>query len=162
LTKTDDILLTLSRTIPKFIESIGSFQYRNKTYHFIDNFASAQHMKCNVCGNYPIIDISVIRNEKGQGLNACNNCIDRITSKTVSSWFKDFRKSRQNILENRIYIDGVSSILDAHEQDRLQFRISSEVVTMLRNMFAQMCSGLDPRTKDKQLAEFYINYGVKS
>lgn len=162
LTKTDDVLLTLSRTIPKCIEGVGSFQYKSKTYRFIDNFASAQHMKCDVCGNYPIVDVSVIRNEKSEGLNLCNDCIDQITSKTVSSWFKENRKSRQNILENRIYIDGVSSILAAYDRDKLQFEISSEGVMMLQKMFIQMCNGSDLRTKDKQLAEFYINQNLES
>ena len=162
LTKTDDVLLTLSRTIPKCIEGIGSFQYKSKKYHFNDNFASAQHMKCDVCGNYPIIDVSVIRNEKGDGLNLCNDCIDQITSKTVSSWFKEYRRNRQNILDNRKYIDGLSLILAAYERDKLPFKISREEVKLLRNMFVQMSSGLDLRTKDKQLAEFYINYNVES
>jgi hypothetical protein len=162
LTKTDDVLLTLSRTIPKCIERVGSFQYKGKTYHFNDNFASAQHMKCDVCGNYPLIDVSVIRNEKGDGLNLCNDCIDQITSKTVSSWFKEYRKNRQNILDNRKYIDGLSSILAAYERDKLPFKIQSEEVKLLRNMFVQMSSGLDLRTKDTQLAEFYINQNLES
>jgi len=162
LTKTDDVLLALSRTIPKCIERVGSFQYKGKTYRFNDNFASAQHMKCDVCGNYPIIDVSVIRNEKGDGLNLCNDCIDQITSKTVSSWFKEYRKNRQNILDNRKYIDGLSLILDAYERDKLPFNIPSEEVKLLRNMFVQMSNGLDLRTRDKQLAEFYINQNLES
>ncbi len=116
-------------------------------------------MKCDVCGNYPIFDVSVIRNEKGDRLHVCNDCIDQITSSTVSSSFKAYRKKRENILENRMYIDGVSSILAAYERNELPFKISSEGVMMLRNTFVQMCNGSDPRTKDKQLAEHYINYG---
>jgi hypothetical protein len=150
--------MTLSRTIPKCIKSVGSFQYNGKTYCLIDNFASAQHMKCDVCGNYPIFDVSVIRSEKGDGLNVCNDCIDQITSRTVSSWFKAYRKKRENILEDRMYIDGVSSILAAYERNELPFQISSEGVMILRETFVQMCNGLDPRTKDKQLAKYYINY----
>jgi protein-arginine kinase activator protein McsA len=42
-------------------------------------------MKCDVCGNYPIFNVSVIRSEKGDRLNVCNDCIDQITNRTVSS-----------------------------------------------------------------------------
>jgi hypothetical protein len=64
LTKTDDILLALSRTIPEHIRGVGSFQYKGKTYLLDNNFVSSHYMKCDVCGNYPIIDVSVIRNEE--------------------------------------------------------------------------------------------------
>jgi hypothetical protein len=158
LAKTDDVLLALSRTIPEFIRSVGSFQYKGKTYRLVDNFASSQHMKCSVCGNYPIFDVSVIRSEDGDRLNACNNCIDQITNQTVSSWFKTYRKKRENIIENRKYIDGLSSVLAAYEQNELSFKISSEDVEKLRKTFVQMCNGLDTRTKQKQLAECYVSY----
>jgi len=65
LTKTDDLLLALSRTIPEYIQEVGVFQYKGKTYRLVDNFASSQYMKCGVCGNYPIFDVSVIRSEDG-------------------------------------------------------------------------------------------------
>jgi hypothetical protein len=118
-------------------------------------------MKCDVCGNYPIIDVSVIRNEDGGRLNACYNCIDRITNQNVSIWFKNYRKKRENIMENRKYIDGLSSILAAYERNGLSFKISSEDVEKLRKMYVQMCNCLNPRTKQKQLAECYISYRVE-
>jgi hypothetical protein len=114
-------------------------------------------MKCDVCGNYPIIDVSVIRNEDGGRLNTCHNCIDRISNQNVSRWFKTYRKKRENIMENRKYIDGVSSILAAYERNELPFKISSEDAEKLRKTFVQMCNGLNPSTKQKQLAECYIN-----
>ena len=97
LAKTDDVLLALSRTIPGFIRSVESFQYKDKKYRLVNNFAASQHMKCSVCGNYPIFDVSIIRNEEGDRLNACNNCIDQITNRTVSGWFKTYRKKREII-----------------------------------------------------------------
>ena len=158
MAKTDDVLLALSRTIPEFIRSVGSFQYKGKTYRLVNNFAASQYMKCSVCGNYPIFDVSVIRNEDGDRLNACNSCIDRITNRAVSGWFKTYRKKRENIMENRKYINGLSSILAAYEQNELSFKMSSEDVEKLRKTFVQMCNGLNPRTKQKQLAECYISY----
>jgi len=153
-------LLALSRTIPEYVRGVGSFQYKGKTYLLDNNFVSSHNMKCDVCGNYPIIDVSVIRNEEGGRLNAGYNCIDRITNQNVSRWFKTFRKKRENILENRKYIDGLSSILAAYERKELLFKISSEDVEKLRKMYVQMCNGLNPGTKQKQLAECYISYSV--
>jgi hypothetical protein len=156
LAKTDDVLLALSRTIPGFIGSVGSFQYEGKTYRLVDNFAASQYMKCGICGNYPIFDVSVIRSEDGERLNVGNGCVDRITNQNVSIWFKTYRKKRENIIENRKCIDGLSSVLAAYEQN--DFKISSEDVEKLRKTLVQMCNGLDPRTKQKQLAECYISY----
>ena len=130
-------------------------------YLLIDNFVSSPYMKCNVCGNYPIIDVSVIRNEDGGRLNACYNCIDIITNQNVSIWFKTFRKKRENIMENRKYIDGLSLILAAYKRKELPFKISSEDVEKLRKIYVQMCNCLNPSTKQKQLAECYISYSVE-
>ena len=162
MAKTDAVLLALSRTIPGCIRGVGSFQYRGKTYRLVDNFASSQYMKCGVCGNYPIFDVSVIRSEEGDKLNACNNCIDRITKRAVSGWFKTYRKKRENIIENRKSIDGLSSMLASYEQNDLSSKISSEDVEKLRTTFVQMCNGLNPRTEQKQLAECYFSYSVES
>ena len=150
-------MLALSRTIPEYVHNVGSFQHKGKTYLLVDNFVSSPYMKCDVCGNYPIIDVSVIRNEDGGRLNTCHNCIDRISNQNVSRWFKTYRKKRENIMENRKYIDGLSSILAAYERNELPFKISSEDAEKLRKTFVQMCNGLNPTTKQKQLAECYIN-----
>jgi hypothetical protein len=156
LAKTDDVLLALSRTIPGFIRSVGSFQYKDKKYRLVNNFAASKYMKCSVCGDYPIFDVSIIRNEEGDRLNACNNCIDQITNRTVSGWFKTYRKKRESIMENRNYIDGLSSILAAYEQNDLSSKIPSEDIEKLRKTFVQMCNGLNPRTEQKQLADVML------
>jgi hypothetical protein len=154
-------LLELSRTIPEYVRGVGSFQYKGKKYLLDNYFVSSHSMKCNVCGNYPIIDISVIRNEEGRRLNTCNTCIDRITNQNVSRWFKTFRKKRENIMENRNYIDGLQLVLAAYERNELSFMISSEDVEKLQKTYVQMCNGLNPTTKQKQLAEHYISYNVE-
>lgn len=156
MAKTDDVLLALSRTIPGFIRSVESFQYKDKKYRLVDNFAASQYMKCSVCGNYPIFDVSIIRNEEGDRLNACNNCIDQITNRTVSGWFKTYRKKREIIMENRKSIDGLSSMLAAYEQNELSSKIPSEDIEKLRKTFVQMCNGLNPRTEQKQLADVML------
>ena len=64
-------------------------------------------------------------------------------------------------MENRKYIDGLSSILAAYERKEFSFKISSEDVEKLRKTFVQMCNGLNLGTKQKQLAECYSSYRVK-
>jgi hypothetical protein len=118
-------------------------------------------MKCGIYGNYPIFDVSVIRSEDGTILNLCNDCIDRITKRAVSGWFKTYRKKRENIIGNRKYIDGLSSILAAYERNELSFQISREDVEKLRKTFVQMCNGLNLGTERNQLVDFYISYIVE-
>ena len=154
-------MLALSRTVYKYVHGIGSFQYNGKTYLLDDAFVSSHCMKCDVCGNYPISDISVIRNEYGNRVNACYNCINILTNQNVSRWFKTYRKKRENIIENRKYIDGLSSILVAYDRDELPFKISSEDIEELRKTYGQICNYLNPRTKQKQLADYYISYSVE-
>jgi len=161
LTKTDDVLLALSKTIPEFTRDMGIFQYKDKKYRLVDNFASSQYMKCGICGNYPIFAVSVIRSKDGDRLNACSSCIDQITNRAVSGWFKTYRRKRGNILENRKYIDGLSSILAEYKRSKLPFQIPSEDVEELRKTFFQMCNGLNPRTEQKQLADCYFSYTVE-
>jgi hypothetical protein len=153
--------LAIGRTIPEYVSGVGSFQYKGEKYLLDNNFVSSHYMKCNVCGNYPIIDVSVIRNEDGGRLNVCDGCIDRITNQNVPRWFKTFRKKRENIMENRKYIDVLSSILTAYEHKELPFQISSEDIENLHKTYVQMCNGLNPTTKQKQLAEHYISYNVE-
>ena len=64
-------------------------------------------------------------------------------------------------MENREYIDGLSSILAAYERKELLFKISSEDVEKLQKMYVQMCNGLNPGTEQKQLAECHISYRVE-
>jgi hypothetical protein len=162
MTKTDDVLLALSRTRPKYVKSIGHFEHKGKTYLLDNNFISSHHMKCDICGNYPINDISVIRSDNGERLNTGPSCIDKIANQKVSTWFKTFRKKRDNVRENRNYIDGLSAILDAYERNELAFKISNEDVKKLQKMYDQMCNGLNPESQQKHLAEHYINHKVKS
>ena len=150
-------MLQLSRTIPEYVHSVGFFQYNGKRYLLDNYFVSSNYMKCDVCGNYPIIDVSVIRNEDGGRLNTCYTCIDRITNHNVSRWFKTFRKKREILMENRKYIDGLSLLLAAYDRNELSFTISNEDVEKLHKTYVQMCNCLNPTTKQKQLAERYIS-----
>jgi hypothetical protein len=105
LTKTDDILFELNKTVAKYIMCVRPFQYKKKTYHLIDNYVAVPYRKCDVCGNYPTYEISVIEGEDGKTLHVGNDCIDRLTGQSVSEWFKSFRSKRENAMANRKNID---------------------------------------------------------
>jgi hypothetical protein len=157
LTKTDVVLLELSRTLDAYLQSVFPFQYENKTYRLVNNFVASHYMRCDVCGNHPIIEVSIIRSSDGQQLRVGNDCIDRITNRRVSEWFNDYRRKRQNVINNREYIDGLSSILKAYERNELPFQISNGDVVKLQEMFELLCNGLSPTTKQEQLAECYLS-----
>jgi hypothetical protein len=59
-------------------------------------------------------------------------------------------------MENRNYIDGLSSMLAAYEQNDLSSKIPSEDIEKLRKTFVQMCNGLNPTTEQKQLADVML------
>ena len=157
MTKTDDLLLELNRTFGAYLESIFPFQYENRTYSLVNSFVAAHYMRCDVCGNYPIIEISMIRSSDGQQLRVGNDCIDRITNRRVSEWVNDYRRKRQNVINNREYIDGLASILKVHERNELPFQISNGDVVNLREMFELLCNGLNPTRKQEQLADCYLS-----
>ena len=105
MSKTDDILLELNRTVASYIREVRSFQCKNKRYRLIDNYVAIPYMKCDVCGNYPTFEVSIIESNSGQRLHVDNNCIDRLTGQNTSEWFRSFRKKRESAIANRKYID---------------------------------------------------------
>ncbi|MCW4006267.1 MAG: hypothetical protein NWF04_06715 [Candidatus Bathyarchaeota archaeon] len=105
MTKTDDILLELNRTVARYLLGVRPFQYKKKTYHLIDNYVAVPYMKCDVCGTYPTYEVSVIESKEGTTLRVGNDCIDNLTGQNVSEWFKSFRKKRESIMANRKYTD---------------------------------------------------------
>ena len=113
MTKTDDILLELNRTVARYIMGVRPFQYKKKTYRLIDNYVAVPYMKCDVCGDYPTFEVSVIESEDGKTLRVGNDCIDRLTGQSVSEWFKSFRRKRESAMANRENIDKQSLILNA-------------------------------------------------
>ena len=123
MTKTDDVLLALGKTFATYMKSVFPFQYKNKTYRLINNYVASPYTRCDICGNHPIIEVSVIRSEVGQQLRVGNDCIDRITTRRVSIWFKNYRRKRENVIRNRKYIDGLSLILNAYRRNELAFQI---------------------------------------
>jgi hypothetical protein len=158
LTKTDDVLLELGRTFAAYMRSVFPFQYKNKTYHLIENYVASPYLRCDVCGNYPTFEVSVIESDDGgKRLYVGNNCIDSLTGRDVSEWFRSFRRKRESIMTNRKYIDQISRILNAYDENELTFSIPDGDVKKLRIMLEQMCNGLNLTTGQEQIAECYIS-----
>ena len=101
-------------------------------------------MTWDACSNHRIIGISVIRSSDGQNLHVENDCIDRMTNRRVTRWFKNYRRKRKNIKQNRKYIDALSIILTSYEGNKLRFQMPRENTEKLSKTFVRMCNGLNP------------------
>jgi hypothetical protein len=157
LTKTDDLLLELRRAFAAYLKSFFPFEYENKTYRLVNNYVASPWTRCDICGNHPIKNVSVIRSSDGQKLRVGNNCIDRLTSRKVSEWFKKLGAKRENVSRNRKYIDALDSILTACSKSELAFQIPENDIERLQKAFRRMCNGLNPTRKQEQLAKCYIS-----
>jgi hypothetical protein len=113
-------------------------------------------MKCDVCGNYPTFEVSVIESDSGKTLRIGNNCIDRLTGQSVSERFKNFRKKRNNIIANRKVIEQLSLMIDAHDREEPSFQIADVDVEGLRKMVEQMYNGLNLSTAQQKTVDCYI------
>ena len=156
MTKADDVLQELNRRFAAYIKSIFPFQYEGKVYQLINNYVASLQMKCQVCGNYPIIEVSVIESEDYRQLRVGNDCIDRLTNRKISRWFKNYRRKRENVMRNRKYIDKLSLVLTASQRNELAVQIRDCDFEILRLMFEKMVNGLNPNRKEEQIAECYI------
>ena len=156
LTKSDDILLELNRRFAAYMKSVFPFQYEGKVYQLINNYVTLRHMRCEVCGTYPIFEVSIIRSEDGQQLTVGNNCLDRLTKRKVSGWFKNYRKKRETVLRNRKYIDGLSLILDGSLRNELAFKITDSDIKRISLLLEKLINGFNPDRRESQLAECYI------
>jgi len=162
MTKTDDVLLALGKTFAAYMKSVFPFQYENKVYRLINNYVASPYTRCDVCGNHPIIEVSVISSEDGKHLRVGNDCIDHITNRRVSRWFKNYRRKRENVIRNRKYIDGLSLILNASRRNELAFQITDCDVEKLSIVLERMINGLNPNRREEQIAECYINRKAKA
>lgn len=156
MTKTDDVLLELKRRFAAYVKSIFPFQYEGKVYKLIDNYVASPYMRCDVCGNYPIVEVSVIESEDNQQLRVGNDCIDSLTSRKISGWFKNYREKRANVIRNRNYIDELSLILDAYQNNALGFQIRDCDFETLRLLLEKMVNGFNPNRREAQIAECYV------
>jgi hypothetical protein len=160
LTKTDDNLLELNRTVPMYMREVRPFQYKNKTYRLIDNYVAVPYMKCDVCGDYPTFEVSIIESEDDEVLHVGNDCMDRLTGRSVSEWFRSFRRKREGIIANRKYIDQLSLILNPDDCKELFSQITEPNIEKLRVLLEQMNNGEKLTTRQEQIADGYMSIKV--
>ena len=156
LTKADDVLLELNRRFAAYTKSIFPFQYGGKVYQLIDNYVASPPIRCQVCGNYPIIEVYVIESEDNRQLRVGSDCIDRLTNRQVSRWIKNYTKKRENVIGNRECIDALSRILANSRRNERAFQIRDCDLKTLRLMLKRMVNGFNPNRKEEQIAECYI------
>jgi hypothetical protein len=158
LTKIDDVLFDLSRTVAAHYRSIAPFQYNKETYHLTDNYSEVPYTKCAVCGEYPIFEVSVISSDSGnKTLRIDNKCIDRLTGQNLSEWSRNNRIKRQNIIANRKYIDALSLIIEARNSKDPAHQLTNEDAEKLTIILEQLYKGLNLTTTQQQVADFYIS-----
>lgn len=157
MTKTDDILLELNRAVADYMRSVYPFQYKKKSFRLIDNYVAVPYIKCNACGSYPTFEVSVIESDNGEILRVGNDCIDYLTGRSVSEWFKNFRRKRECVIANRKYIEQVPLILNAQDNKELSFQIPPSDVEKLKIMLEQMHNGLNLSTGQEQIADYYLS-----
>ena len=156
MTKSDDVLLELNRKFAAYMKSVFPFQYDGKVYQLINNYAASPHMRCQICGNYPIIEVSVIESEDYQQLRVGNDCINRLTKREVTNWFKNYRKKRENVIKNRKYIDGLSLVLGSSLRNGLASKITERDSERISSLLEKLINGFNPDRRESQLAECYI------
>ena len=162
MTKTDDVLLELKMAFVAFLNSFFPFEYENKTYRLVNNYVASPWIRCDICRNYPIQDVSVIRSNDGQEMRLGNKCIDLITNRNVSEWFREFKIKRDNVTLNRRYIDGLASILAAYGRSERAFQIPENDIEKLQKALELMCNGFNPTREQEQLAECYIKLNTRT
>jgi len=162
MTKSDDTLLELNRKVAVYLKHIPPFKYKNKEYRLIDNYVATPTMRCDICGDYPQWEISIIESCDGHQIRVGNICIDSLTGQNVSEWMKNFRKKRVNIMANRNCIDQLSRILDANKKGALSLQIPKEYTKEFRTILDQLCEGLNLTTKQRQLTDSYLTLQVNA
>ncbi len=85
-----------------------------------------------------------------------NVCIDRLTNRKISEWFRKFRTKRENAIRNRRTLDGLDSILTSYQSSELPLQISKNDIARLQKSFRRMCNSLNPTRNQEQTAERYI------
>ncbi len=160
--KTDDILLELNRTAAKHMRQIQPFKYKEKKYRLINNYTSTPAMKCDICGDYPEFEISIIQPDNGPTLHAGNDCIDFLTGQNVSEWMKNFRKKRENIMANRKRIDQLTTILETYNKKDAPAQITDEDAKKIRTILEQIEKGVNLTVKQQEIADTYLVIKVKA
>ncbi len=156
MTKIDDVLLELNRSVTTYMKSIPAFQYNNASYRLIDNYSASPYVRCDVCGCYPVTEVSVLEGSDGRKLRLCNQCMDILAGQSISEWFKVFRAKRQNILFNRKMIDQLSLIIDNNIHADAKSQLKKSEVKELQKILKHLCDGQNLNSSQIQLVDNYL------
>lgn len=158
LSRTDDVLLELDREVAVYLRGIPAFRHEQKVYRLIDNYVAVPQMRCAVCGEYPLFEVSIIESEDGTTpLHLGDSCIDNLTGQRVSDWFKSFRRKRDCVLANRKYVDQLSQLLEAYDKKELPFEITSGDIKTIRGILEQIYNGQNPPSSQMDIADNFLN-----
>ena len=156
-------LQKLENSIPEYIKSVGTFQWENETFELVGHYISPTYEKCQVCGHYPIKEVFLIENTKTkEKFKVGNRCIDKITNRKISKWFRDYYKKEKNIIKNKKWINAVSGILEGYEKGELPVFVSEKGIQRLQRMLDRMCKGWNPTESQKRLASYYAEKILKA
>jgi len=156
LTKIDDVLLELNRSVTTYMKNIPIFQYNNESYRLIDNYFASPYVRCDVCGCYPVTEVSVLEGSDGRKLRLCNQCIDILAGQRISESFNVFRAKRQNILFNRKLIDQLSLMLDNNINADTKLQLKKSEFKELQKILKHLCDGQDLNSSQMQLLDNYL------
>jgi len=160
---TDDVLLDLNRAAADYLRHIHPFKYANKMYRLVDNYVATPFMKCDICGNYPELEISIIESNGDRTLHVGNSCIDNLTGQNFSERMKNFRKKRENIMSNRKRIEQLTSILAAHDKRDSSVKITDDDAKKIRTILKQLVTAENLTVQQQQTADTYltISFGIE-
>jgi len=153
---TDDLLLDLNRAAADYMRRVHPFKYANKMYRLVDNYVATPFMKCDICGNYPELEISIIESNGGHTLHVGNTCIDSLTGQNVSERMKNFRRKRENIMSNRKRIEQLTLILAAHDNRDSTVQITEADAKKIRTILNQMVTEGKLTVNQQQTADAYL------
>lgn len=154
MSRTDDVLLELDREVAVYLGGIPAVKYENTVYRLIDNYVAVPHMRCAVCGEYPLFEVSVIESIDGSTrLHLGDSCIDNLTGQIVSDWFKNFRKKRESVLANRKYVDQLSQLLDAYAKKETSVELTSDDTEKIEYILKQIFNGKNPPSSQMEIAD---------
>ena len=158
MSRTDDVLLELDREVAVYLRGIPAFRHEHKVFRLIDNYVAVPQMRCAVCGEYPLFEVSIIESEDGSTrLHLGDSCIDNLTSKRVSDWFKSFRRKRDCVLANRKYVDQLSQLLEAYDKKELPFEITNGEIKKIKGILEQIYNGQNPPSSQMDMVDNFLN-----
>jgi hypothetical protein len=147
----DRCLKRLDERIPEYIKNVGNFQYETETYTLTDYYISDLHEQCEICGHFPIREIYVVTNTKGETFIVGNVCINTISNQKISRWYKEYRRRRETLQKNKHVLDAI---------DKFPDKWNYEIQKKLNPIETRICKGHNPTKKQREYLKCLLNTSV--